>query len=83
MNTTVAQKKMGRKPKAQTKPETTQETTSEIDFNTAVKLQYQLTLMRTGEEPELPSAMEKRIGVEATKKKMQALHAELVTLQMS
>ena len=54
----------------------------ETNYDAAVKEQWALEIMRTGEEPELPSAMEKRIGVEEAKKKMLALKAELEQLQM-
>ena len=53
----------------------------ESEYDAAVKRQYNLILLRTGEEPELPSAMEKRIGVDAAKKEILALKVELEELQ--
>ena len=55
----------------------------ESEYDAAVKRQYNLILLRTGEEPELPSAMEKRMGVDAAKKEILALKAELEELQIN
>ena len=54
----------------------------ESEYDAAVKRQYNLILLRTGEEPELPSAMEKRMGVDAAKKEILALKAELEGLRV-
>ena len=71
MNTDTVTQKKGRKSRYET------------EFDAAVKLQYSLMVMRTGEEPELPSAMEKRLGVEAAKQKMLELNTELEEFQLT
>ena len=53
----------------------------ETDYDAAVKIQYQLNFMRTGEEPELPSALRKRIGEEAADQELLAREEELQRLQ--
>ena len=71
MNAATITQKKGRKPAYET------------EFDAAVKLQYQLIFMRTGEEPELPSELEKRIGKEAAQEKIMAQNMELENIQIA